>query len=245
MKVEIAASTNIGRRNNNQDAYQTLVDQSWACLVVADGLGGHEMGDVIATQFCEECINLARPFSENIFKDPKKFLKQHYHATVENVQKYFSHNFPGVDAHTTCAIAWINDDMILTLHVGDSRVYLFDGTNISWRTRDHSLVQNLVDDGYISEYQMKHHLLQNQILKTVNTSMIYEPETHQHKALQPHELLLLCTDGFWTVAPLEWFNTLSKTPTLQTSLEEIIQNAVTAGGEFCDNITGIAVRLRS
>lgn len=103
-----------------------------------------------------------------------------------------------MDAQTTLAMAWLDEQHLISVHVGDSRVYRINSSKVTWRTPDHTIVQQYFEEGKINADEMNEHPMQNHLLRSINRHEPIEPDIFVHPPLQPNETLLLCTDGFWT-----------------------------------------------
>ncbi len=198
MRLSIFETTHQGSRKNNQDYFAHKFSKTWGCFVVADGLGGHPKGELISSTFCECLLKEVDNFASKFILDPinqmeELILKAHQVMCAEII-----HQFGVIDCHTTFAFLWIDDKNLITAHVGDSRIYRMDSHNIIWRTPDHTMVQKIFEAGEITEEAFATHPLQNRLTRTVNLFEAPSPDIFVHSPLENDELIVLCTDGFWT-----------------------------------------------
>ena len=231
--------THIGGRENNQDYCAHLLTEAGDLLVVADGLGGHEGGELASKHFCESLISLASDNLESLTKSPEETLATLIENSVELMRSTIQQQHADVDAHTTCVIAWIDkaNGHLTTAHIGDSRIYIFDKKTIHWRSRDHSVVQMLVDLGELSEEEMGHHPEQGQLTRSIGMDGEIKPTIKSHLPFTNNQTVLLCSDGFWEQISNHEIMALAKARSLDKKLGELIETAVKRGGKQGDNVT--------
>jgi PPM family protein phosphatase len=239
-------------RSHNEDTlfvFQTYLDgidngMSLGLYLVADGMGGHQNGEVAshlaaqgAGQFLMEQLVNPLIFEHKGFKeeDISALLTQ----AVEQAQSLVRQRVPG--GGTTLTLALIMGDRVFTAHVGDSRLYLIrkDGF-LSLQTKDHSLVKRLVDLGEITEAEAAVHPQRNVLYKALGQSDALVPDLDQFK-IAPEEGLLLCSDGLWGLVNDQKIKmTLSSNTDLNKAACELVRLANEAGGP--DNISVIIVK---
>ena len=124
--------------------------------------------------------------------------------------------------------------MLFRSHIGDSRAYLFSGGRLHQLTRDHSLVQELRDQGKISDEEMKHHPNKNMITRAVGVNLMVDID-YLELSLEPGSKLLLCSDGLTNMVPDEEIAAVLRYQSGETVCGRLIALANGAGG--ADNIT--------
>ena len=232
--------TDIGHRKMNQDFSAHLSTKKGILLVVADGLGGHQGGELASRFFCEALISLADKDINKLHKKPEESLKNLAIQASEAMSSQLKQNHPGIDAHTTCVVCWVSlpDNKLTTLHIGDSRIYRFKSERISWRSRDHSVVQMLVDTGQLKEEEMGTHPQQGALTRSIGVGKAIKPSVKTHKdALQKGEALLLCSDGLWEMISTKEICSLAKQNKPQKRLEKLVATAVKRAAPRSDNVT--------
>ncbi|MEM1111668.1 MAG: protein phosphatase 2C domain-containing protein [Pseudomonadota bacterium] len=231
MPVEAAGATNIGQREHNEDAY--LIDLERGLALVADGVGGHQAGEVASAITCEslaESTASGHSLHEGIRRANAAIL-----AAVEEGE--------GNEGMATTAVALsIGEDGFEIAWVGDSRCYLLDGNSLKLLTRDHSLVENLLKRGEITLEEAREHPKRNVIVQAIG---LQEGELlridRNVGTLLPGQVLMLCSDGVSDVLDnAALFDILSAGGDLQRCCNLLVQSAVDAGGR--DNATAILVR---
>lgn len=199
--LEVYQLTSVGDRALNQDCMAHTMCDEYALFVVADGLGGHKAGEKASKFFCQGMFGLAAKYQQLLHNKPsaqaKVILSAWVDAAVDEMKVLFADNKEGLDSHTTCAVLYLDANYTLTAHCGDSRVYRLSEQEVLWRTKDHSLIQQQLDDGTISERDMGLHPEQNQLLRTVNIVKNHTAEINVYSPIKKGETFVLCTDGFW------------------------------------------------
>lgn len=238
MKLNTYQTTHIGKRDVNQDSYGSARNGDWSCFFVADGLGGHYKGELAANAVCAALKQLAKQFSNEIFEDPIQGMTAYLTAAVEDAKTNIIQEFKLVDTQTTLAMIWLNEKHLITTHIGDSRVYLLNEERVMWRTPDHTEVQELFERGEITERQMQHHPLQNQLLNAINLFEPPDPDIFVHPPLALGETIVLCTDGFWGLcSPHDLMDIAQNRNGLSKRIDAMINEFVEHSGDECDNIT--------
>ena len=236
MRLVFAAATDVGRmRKNNEDSYLS----SKPVAAVADGMGGHSAGEVASAIAIEELAALGDrgPWeNETAATDD---LKQAILRANRRIREMAAsdHKLNGMG---TTLVALLEDgDMVHVANVGDSRGYLLRQGELSQVTVDHSLVQELVDDGRLSPEDAEHHPQRSVITRALGIDPEVEFDLFTYK-LQVGDRLLLCSDGLSDVVePAQIRKVLLRVPSAQRAARELVTVANEQGGP--DNITVIVV----
>jgi PPM family protein phosphatase len=203
--IELASTSDIGcQRENNEDRYaywEPEGDEEFArkgrLAIVADGMGGHEGGQE-ASRIAVEAIQ--EVFSESSGADPQSLLVTGFQIAHERILEY-AEGHPELHGMgtTATAIAILGNELYYA-HVGDSRLYLVRGTSVSRLTNDHSYVGRLVQNGVISSEEAETHPQRHILTAALGAGAETSPDTPQHSiALQKGDVLVLCTDGLWSL----------------------------------------------
>jgi PPM family protein phosphatase len=226
-----------GDREINQDYMAFRVDSDFAVFVVADGLGGHHAGEKASRFFCDGLINNADVFAPLTGKNPEVTMASWLDSAVEEMRKLFADDPAAFQAHTTCAILYLDKQCVLAAHCGDSRVYRLNPQGIDWRTRDHSVPQGLMEEGKISETDMGAHPEQNCLLRSINVAKEHHVEIHVYPAARAGETFVLCSDGFWEKVKTQELMQLAQPDTDLDDLEKIAKLSLLRAHGKSDNIT--------
>ncbi|HEX5876959.1 MAG TPA: Stp1/IreP family PP2C-type Ser/Thr phosphatase [Actinomycetota bacterium] len=236
MRLVFAAATDVGRmRKNNEDSYLS----SQPVAAVADGMGGHSAGEVASAIAIEELAALGGrgPWeNETAATDD---LKQAILRANRRIREMAASDRKLNGMGTTLVALLEDGDMVHVANVGDSRGYLLRQGELSQVTVDHSLVQELVDDGRLSPEDAERHPQRSVITRALGIDPEVEFDLFTYK-LQVGDRLLLCSDGLSDVVePAQIRKVLLRIPSAQRAARELIGVANEQGGP--DNITVIVV----
>lgn len=230
--------THIGLvRQGNEDSYCVCPDLN--LVAVADGMGGHEAGEVASRMALQAIEDFLRKHPEAALT-PKKVLHQ---AVLEANSKVFeaaqkNKGYRGMGT-TLSAGLLLGRDLYLA-HIGDSRVYLINN-QVNQLTQDHSLVNELVLNGGISEEEALNHPQKNILTRALGTIAEVNADLI-HTNLKKGERLLFCTDGLSNlIVKEEIFQVVSEAPDLSQGVQRLLAMALERGGK--DNITMILVEI--
>lgn len=177
--------TDPGGRENNEDSLLVYGSHNGILLVVADGLGGHDCGEVASGI---AVATLKEEFAGDGF-DPVAAIKL---ANTRIMEKQAE---TGLAMKTTVCVAWVNGGAQLC-HVGDSRIYAMNGGDIVWQTTDHSASQMAVTVGEITAREIRNHPDRNKLVRALGVADEVKVDVTSF-AEGSFDALLLCTDGFW------------------------------------------------
>ena len=239
--MQIFSKIDIGnKRNTNQDAYITAILPDSAVLaVVCDGMGGANGGDV-ASRTATELICEYVKNSYNSAQSNDRLLELLKNAVLSaNLEIYElackNENLSGMG--TTVVAAIIKPQTALICNVGDSRAYLIE-EDIAQITRDHSVVQSLIEKGELTAEEARVHPKKNIITRALGVEENVMPDLYEIE-FGENSRLLLCTDGLSNfVKETEIFNTFNNNQTKDIA-EILVDKANAAGGG--DNITAVIV----
>ena len=236
------AKTDIGKaREINQDYYSIpKSDQDLQLFILADGMGGYNGGEVASTLATEAAKNYIIDNFEKIEHSKEEILE-----LVKNAVEYANNvvfeksktdkELEGMG--TTLDICFIYNNKIYIGHVGDSRVYRVRGELIRKLTKDHSYVQQLVEDGKITREEANHHPKKNMLTKALGCTAYVEPDIRARN-LEPGDILVMCSDGLTNmVEEKEIYQVIKENP--ETAPQTLVNLANNAGGY--DNITVITI----
>jgi len=240
--LEIYQLTLIGDREINQDFMAHIITETYALFVVADGLGGHHAGEKASRFFCQGLLRFADTYSKHMERNPVDTFSSWITAAVSEMKRLFAFDKSGDDAHTTCAILYLDEQRVMTGHCGDSRIYRMDPQRILWRTRDHSIPQQLVNEGKITEQEMARHPEQNKLTRSINILKADEVEINVYPAMKKGETFMLCSDGFWEYVKQTELLQLAQPAGGKDELAKLAQLAIFRAHGKSDNVTAQWVR---
>ena len=242
MEFSIFQETRRGGRKVNQDRVGYVYTRDALLVVVADGMGGHIGGEIAAHITVRLLLERFEQEAKPLLNSPVLFL-QNALAAAHTALAEYAQRFRLVDSpRTTCVACVIQDDSAYWAHAGDSRLYHVRRGSLSRRTRDHSKVQYLIDNGVISLAEAANHPDRNKVFSCLGGAFEPTVDFSPRVPLQSNDLLLLCTDGLWSgfndgelVARMGLAEISKATP-------DILNDAERRGGADCDNLSIIAVR---
>jgi len=250
MKMLSAGLTDIGRkRENNEDLFYN--DDQLGIYIVADGMGGHRAGEVASSTVVSSIKDYMEAFhtssvaqeeGENIMS-PAATAVCHSVELANRVVYQLSQDqgsFKGMGS--TAAVAYINDDTLVTANVGDSRIYLIRDNGIEQLTQDHTLLaeqmrKNPDWDPNTASIPMKHILL-----RAVGIHDSVEADVYEIQPL-PGDLVLMCSDGLTDMLSDEEIQRLVvEGGPLEEICGRLVDRANEKGGS--DNITVLLVQIQ-
>jgi PPM family protein phosphatase len=247
MTLEYFSATDTGRaRNNNEDS--VAIDEDSALIVLADGMGGYNAGEVasgMATSFIK--TELGRWLQEAAGSATDSDVRRAMDICVDNANRAIfnaaNSNPQYAGMGTTLVVGTFREGRLLLGHVGDSRGYRYRGGRLAQITHDHSLLQEQIDAGLITPEQAAFSANKNLVTRAVGVEDTVLLETHLHEVL-PGDLYLLCSDG---LSDMLDDNSIAQVLAANDSSPEaaghaLISAANEAGGK--DNIAVVLVRVR-
>lgn len=250
MNYSIVQESRIGGREVNQDRVAWLATADAILMVVADGMGGHLQGEIAAQIAVDTVIERFRGEAKTLLADPARFLAASLNQVHRAIVAYATEGRipPHTAPRTTCIACVVQNGQARWAHAGDSRLYLIHGSEQSangvLRTRDHSLVQRMVDDGSLTHAQAATHPWRNRVFSCLGGDMPPQIEVSPAVPLQDGDLIALCTDGAWSPLGETLVTELRRAP-LVTSVPHLLDVAEQAAGPEADNLTLIAMRWGS
>lgn len=235
--MHVNSLTNIGLvRKANED--NLLTDKKRGLFVVADGMGGHEAGELASGIAIKTLDNFLS--SEIITTNKGNSLYQAIQKANELIYHESQINSSCAGMGTTVTATLFIDDKLYVGHIGDSRVYLIRDKSIKLLTRDHSLVGELLRKGELTESEAYRHPHRNILTRALGTEPKVEIDIFEYE-IRPGDLFLLCTDGLYNlVKDDEILSEISKNGTdLKKSVNQLVTIALNRGG--VDNITVVLV----
>lgn len=233
MMIEFGHFTHVGlRRKHNEDTYYGNL--GLGLWLVADGMGGHEFGEVAAA--------MARDAVAASVKEGKTLPEAILHAN-QLILKHSEARKNMLPMGTTIAAITIKNQRFSAAWVGDSRIYLWDGLAMRQLSQDHSYVQELIDQGAITADEARGHPHRNVITQALGVTNVQSLRIEQLEGiLKPGMQLLLCTDGLTEeVDDATIAHILSQDlPSAQECVDHLIQAALQGGGS--DNVTAMVLR---
>jgi serine/threonine protein phosphatase PrpC len=252
LRISADAQSDVGRkRKGNEDAL--CLNDEQRLYVVADGMGGHAAGEVasrVAVDAIAEFVELTGgnqeitwPFGldETISYEGNRLKTAVRHANTRVIEATReSAEYEGMA--TTVAAVLVDGDIANLAHVGDSRIYLWNGESIEQLTRDHSWVNEQIENGAISPEQARSHPLRNVVTRALGGRADLVVDI-QSRRMAPGDMLLLCSDGLTTMVPDDGIARILRESEgdVARAASALVSEANERGGE--DNITVVLLKF--
>jgi protein phosphatase len=243
MKIQIEQFSAQGDKDENQDYKMHIINEDYALFVVADGLGGGDAGDKASRYFCMGLVHLASMYTGMMARDPEQTFANWIEAAVDRMGVLFAGDRNVNNAYTTCAILYIQGDLVITAHSGDTRIYRIGVDRTVWRTKDHSVVQMLVDQQVVDEHDMGRHSLQHKLTRCISVAKELNPEITVLAPTSPGDTFVLCTDGVWGYTRLSEISALADPECSKKNLIKLMKTAYLRAEGFSDNLTLQWIRI--
>ncbi len=240
MKFAIVHDSRRGMRRINEDRVGHWESPGALLMAVADGLGGHLHGEIaahLAIEYLGEAfLREARPR----LADPARFLSRTmaaaHEAIVRQTEKLQLSDMP----RTVLIACVVQDGHAYWSNVGDCRLYLLREGRVLARTRDDTVVQQLVDEGRIREEAIASHPERNRLLQTLGGYQAPRPAGASAR-LAKNDVLLLCSDGFWgPLTQRQLVHGFIANP-LGQAIPDLMALAEMRAGDESDNLSVVAL----
>ena len=226
--------THPGPRTHNEDSHGILELDDVLLLIVADGLGGHNAGEVASNLAVKEIQETIKKHYGST-DDHKKILAKAIEKANRKIFDLAAVNPEYSGMGTTVVAVLVKGNKALVANVGDSRAYLINDNEIRQITKDHSLVQSLLDMDAIDKEEAFGHPQKNVVLRTLGTKETVEGDFYE-VGLNDGELLMLCTDEITDTLPDSQIRgIIQKADSLEVITRKLIEASLK--GETKDNIT--------
>lgn len=243
MRYDTGIANRLGNRSNNQDRCTIIEQDNSVLLLLADGMGGHQRGELAAQVMIDSIGGFFRQQSLPI-PDPGAFLNEavtRAHYDIAGCGKKLD---PPVYPRTTCVACLIQGGSACWAHVGDSRLYLLRGQQVITRTRDHTYIEELLRNHVITEQEMSRHPMRNYVTYCLGGPEQAPPVTVSEEfTLKFNDIVLLCSDGLWNALDVLGITHILEGRTLDDAVNKIAEEAERSSYPKSDNISVIALRL--
>ena len=249
--VATAMLTDVGRvRNNNEDAI--TIDPELGLLLLSDGMGGYQAGEVASAIANETVLNVVRGESRGIRTAEEDRNQANWPQTVllekavtqahKAIHEAAASRPECAGMGTTIVAVWLHQNRMSIAHVGDSRLYRFRIGELTQITRDHSLVEEMIARGEYSRQDAQHMVRKNIVSRALGAEGEVRVELND-RSLEIGDLLLMCSDGLSDLVTDENIRVTLRQyhDDLEAGAQQLIQQALRAGGK--DNVSVILARI--
>ena len=243
MKIEYAKVSAFGDRQDNQDRAAVVVAEDAAIMLVFDGMGGHADGAAAAEVGMKTVQALFTSADLPLF-DPQGFLYMALSKAHDEVVKLGADHAVDFRPRATCAICLLQESGTWWAHIGDSRIYQMRHGEVVTRSRDHSHVEVLIQEGAITEEEALDHPMRNFVECCIGgDAPVPDMSITRKMNLHDGDVLLACSDGLWSGMNDKEIAEIStrKTMSLAENLKALSMKALTMNAPYSDNTTGTAL----
>jgi serine/threonine protein phosphatase PrpC len=243
MKIEYAKVSALGDRTDNQDRAAVVVAEDAALMLVFDGMGGHSDG-AVAAEVGINVVQDAFTSSKLPIFDPQGFLYATLARAHDEVVKLGADQAVDFRPRATCAVCLVQEGGSWWAHIGDSRIYQMRKGRLVTRSRDHSHVEVLIQEGAITEEEALDHPMRNFVECCIGgDAPVPDMSITRKLPLENGDVLLACSDGLWSgMNDDEIAETATrKTMSLAENLKALSTKALTVNAPYSDNTTGTAL----
>lgn len=243
MQKMVHGDTDVGKeRTINEDYF--LINREKNLFIVADGMGGHNAGDIAsknATKITDEYLKIE--LLNDIRGDNRKIretvIKSLLHAHLK-ILELADKNSQYQGMGCTIVVALILGNSLHLCHVGDARAYVCNEKGMVLLTRDHSFVMDMVQKGKLTMEEARLSPMKNKLHQAIGASKTINPD-YKHYILKNDDNILLCSDGLWDMmSDDQIYTVLKQDKPAKKICDTLIKMANNAGGH--DNITAIVVQ---
>ena len=220
-------------RQRNEDRFYA----QGPLLIVADGMGGYTGGEYASTMVVDTIVEVVNEATEMSTEVLKNAILKANRIVYEKSQSYKELEGMG----TTAVVAYVQDDTLYWAHVGDSRLYRYGEDGLHRMTKDHSMVQQLVEAGTITEEEVIHHPKRNMLTRAIGVYETVEVDTGVVEVHQ-NDRILLCSDGLsGYIEESKIEQVLSEENNESRALEDLVHLVYDTGAR--DNVTIVLGRI--
>ena len=244
MQVEYAKVSALGDREDNQDRAAVVVAEEAAIILVFDGMGGHSDGARAAETGLKVVQDMFMSSTLPIF-DPQGFLYTALARAHDEVVGLGIEVAVDFRPRATCAVCLVQEGGAYWAHIGDSRIYQVRGEQVLSRSRDHSHVEVLIQEGAITEEEAQDHPMRNFVECCIGgDAPVPDMSITTKRPLQPGDVLLVCTDGLWSGLSDDDVAAIANpgANNIGENLKALSIKALNVNSPYSDNTTGAALR---
>jgi protein phosphatase len=241
MQFSVYQKSQIGARRVNQDRMGYSYTREALLLVLADGMGGHQGGEIAATIALQALSTMFQSAATPWIKNPERFLEDALLKAHNDILRYTAANHLADTPRTTVVACLVQHNSALWAHCGDSRMYWVRHGQLLGRTRDHSHIEYLITRGRATESERATHPDRNKLYNCLGASQPPKVDVSRPASLLPGDVLMLCSDGLWGMLPDQDIVRHLSTQTVVQAVPDMIATALEVAGPKADNTTALAI----
>ncbi len=239
MKFNVFQLSRVGGRKNNEDRMGYCYTRDSALFLLADGMGGHNHGEVAAQIALQTMASQFQQNAKTTIKEPTAFLSDSLLAAHHQILRYTVDKGLHDTPRTTLVAVLVQEGHATWVHCGDSRLYIIRNGNMLFRTRDHSYIEQ--GEHYVNNKMDD--INRNILFTCLGSPSLPVFDVSASFPMHKKDRIMLCSDGLWGQMQddeiVSYLSDVEKP--LSDALPELIDDALERGGSSSDNITAIAM----
>lgn len=239
MKFTIFQGSRKGPRKSNQDRVAYSYSKDALLTVLADGMGGHNGGEIAAQLAVKTLTDAFQRLALPILANPAKFLTDYILQVHDTIETHATAKGMSDHPRTTIVAAIAQRDELYVAHVGDSRLYHLRDGRIIHRTEDHSKVQLMFRRGLLNLGQMGMHPERNKIYNCLGGDVKPKIELAEMRDLRDGDTVLLCSDGLWSLVGDEKMAEILSSEIVNAAIPDLLDLAESRADSKSDNMSAI------
>ncbi|NLJ41421.1 MAG: Stp1/IreP family PP2C-type Ser/Thr phosphatase [Clostridiales bacterium] len=244
MIIQYGGASHRGKvRKSNEDYFYIPINGDIENVaMIADGMGGHNAGEIASRMAVETVMEyLAQHMKQGGYSaSPGDLVRESFMKSNNKIFKCAESDEALQGMGTTLVLSYFEGDTVHIGHIGDSRGYLVRNGTVIQVTKDHSLVQELLDNGTITLEEVENHPQRNIITRALGTDLTTDIDYYR-LSIEDGDIIILCTDGLVIHVDLQQnIDLIQSGITMQELSNALVSLAVEQGG--LDNITVVAIK---
>ena len=245
MRFTIFQDSKVGDRSGNEDRVGYSYSRDVLMMVIADGMGGHDQGEVAAEIAVTEITRRFQQEARNKLRRPFDFLVSAIQSAHRAIVSHAVEKNLLECPRTTCVACVIQNGYAYWAHAGDSRLYVIRRGALVAATQDHSKIQQMLDAGQITPEQAARHPDRNKIFSCLGGVVPPHIDIGREVRLESGDTVMLMTDGFWAHIPPALLGTMLQKQAVTSLMPGLMNEAQRRANGESDNLTVVAMTWES
>ncbi len=241
MRFTIFQDSKVGDRQGNEDRVGYSFSRDVLLMVIADGMGGHQQGEVAAEIAVTEITRRFRQEARNRLRKPFDFLVSSIQSAHRAIVSHAVEQNLLECPRTTCVACIVQNGYAYWAHAGDSRLYVLRGGGLLAATQDHSKIQQMIDAGTVTAEAAARHPDRNKIFSCLGGVVPPQIDIGREVRLETGDTVMLSTDGFWAQIPAPLIAHMLTRQSLTAVLPGLLAEAQRRAQGESDNLSVVAV----
>jgi serine/threonine protein phosphatase PrpC len=241
MRFTIFQDSKVGDRNGNEDRVGYSYSRDVLLMTIADGMGGHEQGEVAAEIAVAEITRRFQQEARNRLRKPLDFLVSAIQSAHRAIVSHAVERNLLECPRTTCVACIVQNGCAYWAHAGDSRLYVLRRGELMARTQDHSKIQQMIDAGALTVEAAARHPDRNKIFSCLGGVVPPQIDVGREFRLETGDTVVLSTDGFWAQIPAGILGSMLKKQTVTALMPGLLAEAQRRANGESDNVSVVAM----